>query len=74
MRAWHWSVGPTEAERIAGGVTARPAFAPGDALLFDHLTLHRTGVGPGMSRDRYAIESWFFAPSTYPQAQVPLLF
>ena len=38
------------------------------------MTLHRTGVSPGMTRTRYAIESWFFAPSTYPQDQVPILF
>jgi hypothetical protein len=27
-----------------------------------------------MTRERYALESWFFAPSTYPYEQVPLLF
>lgn len=71
---WDWSVGPEEAARIAGGQVARPVFAPGDALLFDQLTLHRTGVGPGMTRARYAIENWFFAPSTYPTDQIPILF
>ena len=29
---------------------------------------------PSMSEERYAIESWFFAPSTYPHEQVPLAF
>jgi len=71
---WDWSVGPSVASRIAGGAPARPEFAPGDALLFDQMTLHRTGVSPRMTRTRYAIESWFFAPSTYPQDQVPILF
>ena len=52
---WDWSVGPEAAARIAGGPTARPEFAPGDALLFDQMTLHRTGVSPGMTRTRYAI-------------------
>jgi hypothetical protein len=68
-----WSVGIEEADRLAGEDVARPVFAPGDALLFDQMTLHRTGVGPHMTRARYALESWFFAPSTYPLAQVPLL-
>ena len=51
-----------------------PEFAAGDALMFDQLTLHRTGILPTMTRDRYAIESWFFAPSRYPHDQVPLVF
>jgi hypothetical protein len=70
-----WSVGPELVECVAGdaGVT-RPTFEPGDALLFDDFFLHQTGVSPGMTRDRYAIESWFFAPSTYPHDQVPVVF
>ena len=48
-------------------------FLPGDALLFDHLFLHRTGAPPGIRKPRYAIESWFFAPSAYPAQQVPLM-
>jgi len=51
-----------------------PRFAPGDALLFNQMTLHRTDIRIGMTDDRYAIESWFFAPSTYPYEQVPVLF
>jgi len=51
----------------------RPVFDAGDALLFDHLTLHRTGVDNSMSKLRYAIEMWFFAASTYPDNQIPLL-
>ncbi len=41
----------------------RPDFAPGDVLFFDEFNLHRTGIGPDMSERRYAIESWFYAPS-----------
>lgn len=68
-----WSVGPGMVEQAAAGVaTVSPVFAPGDALLFDHFFLHRTGVPPGISKPRYAIESWFFAPSAYPAQQVPL--
>ena len=46
----------------------------GRALLFDDVFLHRTAVAPGLTTDRYAIESWFFAPSTYPADQIPLVF
>ncbi len=68
-----WSVGPGMVTEAAEGMsTVSPRFAPGDALLFDHLFLHRTGVPAGISKDRYAIESWFFAPSGYPAQQVPL--
>jgi hypothetical protein len=52
----------------------RPEFEAGDALLFDHLLLHRTGTSPGMKRERHAIESWFFAPSAYPTDQLPILY
>ncbi len=68
-------VGLPVVERLAGerGIV-RPEFRAGDALLFDDLFLHSTGMSPSMSRERYAIESWFFAPSTFPPDQVPLLF
>jgi hypothetical protein len=70
-----WSVGPGVVERVAGpdGVM-RPRFGAGDALLFDERFLHRTGVSEGMTRSRYAIESWFFAPSHYPDPQIPLAY
>jgi hypothetical protein len=51
---------------------AAPRFKAGDALLFDQLFLHRTGVRPGMTRERLAIESWFFAGSTFPMEQMPI--
>ena len=71
-----WSISPTLVEDAAGGPEAvlSPAFLPGDALLFDHLFVHRTGVTPGMTRERRAIETWFFAPSTYPEGQIPLAY
>jgi hypothetical protein len=71
-----WSVSPTVVEDAAGGPDeiVSPAFEPGDALLFDHMFLHRTGVTPGMTRERWAIESWFFAPSSYPDGQIPLAY
>ena len=71
-----WSVGDSVVERVSGGVLSRPVFEPGDAMLFDHLFLHRTGTTPEMTKTRYATETWFFAPSAYPdpQEQVPLAF
>jgi hypothetical protein len=70
-----WSVGPELVERVAWGAgVVRPIFEPGDGLLFDDYFLHQTGVSPGMTQERYAIESWFFAPSTYPDDQIPILF
>jgi hypothetical protein len=70
-----WSVSPAVVSEVAGpdGVVS-PTFEPGDALLFDHLFLHRTGVTPGMSHERHAIETWFFAPSSYPDGQIPLAY
>jgi hypothetical protein len=61
-----WSVGAAVAERESHGMVVRPIFEPGDALLFDHLMLHRTCIEPEMVNDRYAAEVWLFSPSTYP--------
>ena len=65
-------VSPLIIEREFPGATIRPEFAAGDALLFDHYLLHRTWRAPAMTRSRYAIESWFFAPSAYPDSQTGL--
>lgn len=71
---FNWSLGPeTVAEAVRGVGTESPIFAPGDAMIFDHLFLHRTGLPKGMTKDRYAIESWFFAPSAYPKDSGPLM-
>ena len=81
-----WGVKPQVAEQVAAGEIVRPIFEPGDALLLDHLTLHRTAVDASMDNDRYAIETWLFAPSTYdamtakggqeyePRDQLPILY
>jgi hypothetical protein len=81
-----WATNPQAAERVGAGAVVRPIFEPGDALLLDHLTLHRTAADAGMTKDRYAIETWLFAPSTYdamtasggesnePSDQLPILF
>lgn len=70
-----WSVGDAVADEWAADAPiCRPAFAPGDALLFDDLFLHRTALDPGMDTPRYALEHWFFSPSYYPAEQLPILF
>jgi len=62
-----WTLSPVTVEReLAGPPIVRPKFEPGDAMLFDHLLIHRTANEPNMTKQRYAIETWFFAPSTYP--------
>jgi hypothetical protein len=70
-----WAVGSATVERLAVETpVVRPQFRAGDALLFDDLFLHRTAVEPSMTRERYAIEAWFFAPTDYPEGQVPLVW
>jgi hypothetical protein len=70
-----WSIGQPVVDRAAQGAIVRPVFRPGDALLFDELLVHRTGTNPSMTGTRTAIESWFFAPSAFPDQQgIPLIF
>ncbi|MEO7573748.1 MAG: phytanoyl-CoA dioxygenase family protein [Acidimicrobiales bacterium] len=61
-------------DQASGGVQAvRPAFAPGDALLFDELLVHANGGGqPGLCRPRYAVEAWLFAPTSLPEGYLPM--
>jgi hypothetical protein len=69
-----WSVGPGVVDRVSSATpVVRPVFEPGDVLFFDDLFLHRTATDPAMTRERYAIETWFFAPSAYPEQYVPLV-
>ena len=69
-----WAVSPQKVEESRQGAeVARPTFNPGDAILFDHFCLHRTAVGPEMTENRYATETWCFAPSVYPDKTVPLV-
>lgn len=72
--AFDWSVSDTVAARVAGerGIQ-RLHFEAGDIVLFDEMNLHRTAVSPEMTSTRLAIEAWFFAPSCYPLAQLPVL-
>lgn len=68
-----WAVGDPVARDAAGpdGID-RPRFREGDAIFFDHMNLHRTAGGPDMTDWRYAVESWWFAPSAYPADTLPL--
>jgi hypothetical protein len=70
---FEWTVSPeTIARELPGLRPWRPEFEEGDALFFDHFLLHRTAAERDMPGVRYAIESWFFAPSVYPKASTPL--
>jgi hypothetical protein len=70
-----WAVGPDVVDALAvDHPVVRTTFNAGDALLFDEFFLHRTAVGDHFTRDRYAIESWFFAATGYPAGQVPLVW
>ena len=72
--AFDWTVGQEIVDEICESQTvARPRFAAGDAVFFDHYNLHRTGFGLNDTCNRYAVESWFFARSTAPAGQQPLL-
>jgi hypothetical protein len=71
---FHWSVSDDLAVQLAGDLPiASRIFQPGDAVFFDQMNLHRTEGRPGLTKTRYAIESWFFAPSTYPTEWGPLV-
>lgn len=72
--AFDWSVAREVVDEYSQDLPpVRLQFKAGDAILFDEMNLHCTAVAPGMTKDRYAIEAWFFAPSCYPMDQLPLL-
>jgi hypothetical protein len=68
-----WDVAPDVAREAAGELEImRPIYEPGDVMLFDDLFLHSTAVSPEMTKRRYAVETWFFAPSGFPSDYIPL--
>jgi len=70
-----WSIADTAVEDLAREVdtpVVSPSFRAGDALFFDQLFVHRSGIHPGMTMPRYAIEAWHFAGSTFPSRQIPI--
>ena len=61
-----WTVSRRTIARALPGIPIwEPEFEPGDVLFFDHWCLHRTAPKLWQWRSRYAIETWFFAPSVY---------
>lgn len=71
---FEWTISESVVARAAEGTAVvRPEFGVGDALLFDEVMVHRTGLSEGMDQERMAIEAWFFAPSEYPADHVPLM-
>ena len=69
-----WSVSREIVDQCSADLPPeRLQFKAGDAILFDEMNLHCTAIAPGMTKDRYAIEAWFFAPSCYPMDQLPLM-
>jgi hypothetical protein len=70
-----WAVGPDVVDGLKDRApVVRPTLRAGDVMLFDELFLHRTAIDGSMTKRRYAIEAWFFAPSAYPAGQVPLVW
>ncbi|MCC5952080.1 MAG: phytanoyl-CoA dioxygenase family protein [Acidimicrobiia bacterium] len=67
--AFDWTVSDEGLATMVPGVElVTPEVFPGDAVLFDELMMHRTQCRDADSSDwRWAVESWFFAPSCYPQ-------
>jgi hypothetical protein len=51
---------------------AAPVLESGDALLFDEMTLHRTGLKPWTEPSRDVSITWFFAPSRFPRDGTPM--
>ena len=72
---FNWTVGQGLVDEITQTNPVQcPRFNAGDALFFDHFNLHRTGFGLSHTNNCYAIESWFFAGSTAPLKQQPVVF
>jgi Phytanoyl-CoA dioxygenase (PhyH) len=61
-------------ETLALDAAVVPLFEPGDALLFDDLLVHRTAMSERMTKVRYSIENWLFAPSAFGLAHDALVF
>ena len=60
-------------ESLEGGhPVAYPVFAPGDALLFDEMTLHTTSRRRWQRADQVVTISWFFRAAGFPDWGTPL--
>lgn len=70
---FNWSVSDRQVDDFRAKVpVVIPKFKAGDMLLFDHWLLHRTSRLEGMTQQRYAIESWFFAESAFPGGRLSM--
>ncbi len=72
-----YSARTDEVARLTSEVPASsPVFEAGDAAIFDQFLLHQTNASDDFTERRYGFESWFFAPSTYPDPKrwIPLVF
>ena len=61
-------------ELLDGRPFVEPVLRAGDALLFDELTIHRTGTRTVRAEHRDVMITWFFAPSRFPEGSTPLAF
>ncbi len=69
-----WSVSQQMIDEVCGAEgPTHLQFKAGDAIIFDELNMHRTSTLPEMTKNRFAVECWFFAPSCYPMDQLPIL-
>jgi hypothetical protein len=74
----HFTVKPSEraasvADELAREMgVASPVFEPGDALVLDEMTLHRTSTRRWKVPVRDVAITWFFAPSRFPAVYEPL--
>lgn len=59
-------------ELLADWPLAEPAVRAGDAMLFDEMTVHRTGTRAWSAPHRDLAITWFFAPSRFPERLMPL--
>jgi hypothetical protein len=59
-------------ERRGEAEVIKPVFEAGDAMLFDHYFLHSNAADSSMPNYRYAIETWFFGTSGFPEEYAPL--
>lgn len=70
---FNWSVSPDYIEEhFRDSPPVSPVFNAGDAFFFDHYYLHRTQYGTDFTKQRYAIETWFFGNSSFPKNQIPI--
>jgi hypothetical protein len=55
-----------------GADVVTPEFNPGDAVMFDQYSLHRGASYPHMTKWRWSIDTWLFAPSSLPPHITPM--